>query len=54
MPKDIHVLPENDLKPHDETRACWCQPSVRREGKGMIVVHNSLDGRELVERHGVN
>lgn len=52
--KDIHVLPVNDLKPHSESRSCWCRPALKREGRGVLVVHNSADGRELVERHGVN
>lgn len=50
--RDIHVLPLTDLREHDETRTCWCQPKVERV-KGVVVTHNSADGRELVERHGL-
>lgn len=27
---DIHTLPINDLVDHDESRDCWCQPTVKR------------------------
>jgi hypothetical protein len=56
---DIHVLPLNDLREHVEVRTCWCAPGleqVRHEDgrKACVLVrHNSMDGRELVERHGV-
>lgn len=65
MPADIHVLPIDDLRRHVENRACWCGPTVMIEdvegtavegGKDdpVVVVHHSLDGRELIEEHGVN
>jgi len=54
MKRDIHVLPLNDLREHDETRTCWCQPKVERVDGGVVVTHQSADGRELVERHGCN
>ena len=52
----VHVVPENDLRPHIETGTdCWCKPRVEKHpGHDVVVVHNSMDGRELVERHGVN
>lgn len=56
MRGDIHVLPEKDLREHEETRRCWCAPRIEFEAATMscaVVVHHSLDGRELVERHGV-
>lgn len=28
---DIHTLPIGDLVDHDETRTCWCGPSVVRD-----------------------
>ncbi len=40
-----HVVPVDDLREHSVTR-CWCRP-VDDDG---VVVHNSLDGRELYER----
>lgn len=53
--RHLHIVPVNDLREHDEqTEACWCQPRLEREGRTIIVVHQSADGRELVEQHGVN
>jgi hypothetical protein len=40
-----HVYPVNDLREHSLTK-CWCRP-IEDEG---IVIHNSLDARELYER----
>ena len=37
-----HVYPVNDLREHSITD-CWCSP-IDDDG---IVVHNSLDGREM-------
>lgn len=58
---DVHILPLGDLLPHQEVRHCWCLPRieyVRSEilgnPTGVVVVHHSLDGRELVEQHGIN
>ena len=54
--KTWHVVPVDDLREHVETGdGCWCQPRIQPQGDGRyLVVHNSEDGRELVERHGVN
>ena len=51
----VHVVPVNDLRDHTEVGTeCWCAPKVERfEGGGCLVTHNSMDGRELVERHGL-
>jgi hypothetical protein len=40
-----HVYPVDDLREHAVTD-CWCGP-VDDDG---IVIHNSLDGREMYER----
>ena len=63
MDYDIHVVPVGDLREHDESgRACWCKPRIEtcdpRTGDRYplgkaVIVHNSEDGRELVERHGL-
>lgn len=43
----IHVYPLDDDRPHVLTwTGCACNPQV----KGEVVVHNSFDGRELLER----
>lgn len=53
---DVHVLPIDDLREHRESRDCWCLPRLLEEEADaeVVVVHNSLDGRELVEQHGLN
>lgn len=48
---DLHILPVADVRAHEVTRECWCKPLVL---PGKIIAHNALDGRELVEQHGVN
>ena len=57
MKDDVHVHPVRDLREHDLTsRTCWCRPTVTllasRPGRA-LVVHQSADGRELVEQHGL-
>jgi hypothetical protein len=53
---DCHVVPIGDLKRHrDRGVTCWCNPKVTRyPDGGALVVHNSMDGRELIEQHGIN
>lgn len=47
----IHVMPVNDLKVHEKSRACACTPKVEIvEGGNEVVIHNSWDGREILER----
>ena len=46
----IHVLPVNDLREHEEKTECWCSPQHEYVGAGEVVIHNSMDGRELYER----
>jgi len=53
---DIHVMPLNDLREHEETRDCWCHPDCLREPyeeADIVVVHQAADGRELIEQHGL-
>ncbi len=55
---DVHVIPIGDIYEHQESRECWCQPKVTANKQDVlqqpIIVHNSADGRELVEQHGLN
>jgi hypothetical protein len=46
----IHVLPVDDLKEHIETDDCECHPKIKYVEGGKIVVHNSYDGREFMEK----
>ena len=51
----IHILPINDLKEHEETADCPCNPNVRYEDEDGILpepicIHNSWDGREIIEQ----
>lgn len=46
----IHVIPINDDRGHEQSLDCWCKPVRRREAGQFVMVHNSADGREWVER----
>jgi hypothetical protein len=48
----IHVYPINDEKEHElEGTQCWCEPVLDVSNFGeLIVIHNSADGRELIEQ----
>lgn len=48
----FHVYPINDIKEHDiESTTCHCHPEVEiiEESGNILVIHNSFDGRELLE-----
>jgi len=45
-----HILPINDIEEHEEKSTCKCNPiSEILENCDMLIVHNSFDGREIVE-----
>lgn len=47
----VHCYPVNDIRPHiTDGFSCLCGPKVERHGSGAVVVHNSFDGREFLER----
>ena len=46
----INIIPTNDLKEHEESTTCQCKPKIIENNGEIIVVHNSYDGREYVER----
>lgn len=48
---DLHVVPVNDLREHEMSMQCWCRP-YRSVSEAIVVVHNSLDGREHAEQVG--
>lgn len=41
-----HIIPCNDLRPHEETHDCWCGPVEYELG---VWGHCALDGRDLAE-----
>ena len=46
-----NILPMNDLKEHIEESTCECGPSVEiLENGDMMIIHNSYDGREILEQ----
>jgi hypothetical protein len=44
-----HILPESDLKQHEQSSMCSCMPLIKDEEFCVLVVHNSWDGREGLE-----
>lgn len=47
----IHVIPYHDYEMHDEKgNQCPCKPTVQMIGIKTIIVHNSFDGREFIEK----
>lgn len=46
----INILPINDEREHEEGTMCWCDPKLITDESELIVVHNSADGRELIEQ----
>ncbi len=51
MDEKLHVIPVNDLKEHIcDGSQCWCNPDD--ESQPGLIVHNSLDRRELYENLG--
>lgn len=46
----IHVVPVKDEKEHEDSSACWCKPVVEWEHAEPLCIHNSADGRELIEQ----
>lgn len=44
----VHVVPVADLVDHDtDGDDCVCGPDVEFVPGGMVVIHHSLDGREV-------
>lgn len=50
MSETIHVIPLDDLKEHVESEDCECHPTVKYVPGGMLIAHNSFDGREFFEK----
>lgn len=44
----IHVIPTDDIRPHDESILCWCKPQITEH----VVIHHAFgesygDEREI-------
>jgi len=50
----FHVYPDGDVRAHwvdeGDMDQCPCEPTVKFEGVGAIIVHNAWDHREIVEQ----
>lgn len=47
---EAHIIPDADIYEHDMSSKCQCSPSTERWNNGYTGwIHNSFDGRELVE-----
>ena len=42
----VHVVPANDMREHEPSPDCWCDPEVTEHGS---IVHASMDEREKFE-----
>ena len=51
---DLHVVPVNDLREHEESSKCWCRPVEIFDASmhAPVWVHNSMDGREHTKEKG--
>jgi hypothetical protein len=38
---DIHVMPINDIKEHEESLLCWCNPKQDTEEPN-VIIHNAF------------
>ena len=46
----LHILPENDLKPHVKSKFCKCAPmEFQADNNQPLIIHNAWDGREFFE-----
>lgn len=46
---ELHVVPTDDLIQHEDSESCVCMPTPEFAPGGVVLVHHSLDGRELRE-----
>lgn len=45
----IEITPENDLQRHISSLDCDCLPVMKNQENAPMLVHNSFDGREVLE-----
>ena len=46
----VEVVPISDSEEHAHGDECWCTPKVDYSESRPLVIHNSKDGREIIER----
>lgn len=46
--RPIHVIPLDDLRNHEASMECWCNPTPDEE-EPLVILHHSMDGREAYE-----
>ena len=53
---NVHVYPINDLKEHntEDFLNCNCNPRVETINGNFMIIHNSYDGREIIENTEFN
>lgn len=45
-----HIVPLNDLRDHEESVDCWCQPELLDDDYlDSVYLHASMDGREAFD-----
>jgi hypothetical protein len=47
-----HVVPIDDLRPHESSQTCWCKPT-QDEDEPTVWIHNSMDRREHTREKGI-
>lgn len=49
-----NVYPVDDLQEHntdgEDGKNCHCKPRIEEVDDGLLIIHNSFDGRELWEK----
>lgn len=46
-----HLLPEGDVKKHEESENCSCKPRIVDVEDGVtMIIHNAFDCREVYEQ----
>lgn len=48
-PKDVQVVPVDDLREHEISKDCWCRP-VQDPDDPWLYGHNALDQRDKYEK----
>lgn len=43
---EVHLVPDDDYRPHEAEETCWCKPVETEPGQ---FSHNAMDGREAYE-----